>query len=144
MQTELLSGFPVVVELAVQWGEMDALGHVNNAVYFRYLESGRMEYFSRLGLFDDIRESGVGPILHSVNCRFRIPLTYPDRLAVGTRVVDVGVDRFTMQSRVISLGRNGIAAESHSVIVMVDYRAGKKSIVPDALREKIANLEKSS
>src|SRR5205807_2006177 len=44
----LLAGFPVVVELPVNWGEMDAYRHVNNVVYFRYFENARLEYFRRL------------------------------------------------------------------------------------------------
>ena len=46
---EIFRGFPIVIELPVQWGEMDAYGHVNNTVLFRYFESARMAYFERCG-----------------------------------------------------------------------------------------------
>src|SRR5688500_16571606 len=99
---EHLEGFPVVIDIPIAWGEMDAFGHVNNAVYFRYFESARIACFERLGLATTLAGSDVGPILASTHCRFRMPLRYPDTVAVGTRVDDVGVDRFLMRYRVIS------------------------------------------
>ena len=45
-----LAGFPVVVSWPVQWGDQDAFGHVNNTIYFRWFESGRIAYLKRLGL----------------------------------------------------------------------------------------------
>ena len=84
---ELLQEFPVVVELPVVWGEMDARQHVNNAVYFRYFESGRTVYFERLGVWKMIGDTGIGVILAAINCRFRIPLTFPDTISVGVREI---------------------------------------------------------
>ena len=55
----LLVGYPVVVELPVAWGEMDSYHHVNNVVYFRYLENARLEYFRRLPRFQIITESAA-------------------------------------------------------------------------------------
>jgi acyl-CoA thioester hydrolase len=141
---QLLADLPVVIQIPVAWGEMDALGHVNNAVYFRYIESGRMAYFARLGLMDEMRASGIGPILHSVRCRFRLPLTYPDTVSVGTGIQDTGADRFTMQSRVVSHVHGRIAAEAESVIVMLDYRAGVKFPLTEELRTRIQLVEEET
>jgi len=47
--SELLATFPVVITIPVAWGEMDAYGHVNNSVYFRYIESARIKYLSEVG-----------------------------------------------------------------------------------------------
>ena len=73
---------PVRLVLPVQWGEMDAYGHVNNVVYFRWFESARMAYFARLGWPEVGRATGVGPILHSTRARFRAPLEWPDEVEV--------------------------------------------------------------
>jgi len=141
VNAELLSGFPVVVELAVAWGDMDALAHVNNAVYFRYIESGRMAYFTRLDMLEEMRRTGIGPILHSASCRFRFPLAYPDTISVGTRISDVGEDRFTMETRIVSHTHNRVAAEAQSVIVMLDYGANRKVPLSPALRAGIQQIE---
>ena len=65
MEKKLLEGFPVIVEFPVAWGEMDALGHVNNIVYFRYFETARIAYFERVKLLELMEKTGIGPILAS-------------------------------------------------------------------------------
>src|SRR5207237_2253238 len=78
MPHELLTGFPVIVEQAVVWGEMDAYRHVNNVVYFRYFENARLEYFRRLDWTALERETGIGPILATTQAKFRKALSYSD------------------------------------------------------------------
>ena len=95
---DLLAGYPVVIEIPVAWGEMDAFQHVNNTVYFRYFESGRIAYFEHSGWTTRERTGDIGPILASVTCRFKFPLTFPDRVLVGTRADTIGEDRFTTVS----------------------------------------------
>ncbi len=141
MSEELLAGFAVIIEWPVAWGEMDALGHVNNAMYFRYIESGRMEYFTRAGMMDGLARNGVGPILHSVRCRFRLPLSYPDTVLIGTRVTEVGDDRFTMESKLASRRHGRVAAEAESIIVNLDYTANRKAVLSAELRNRLAELE---
>ena len=138
---ELLAGYPVVIQLPVAWGDMDAMQHVNNTVYFRYFESGRIAYFERLELMDQMKETGVGPILASASCRFKFPLTYPDTISVGVRVTDMGEDRFTMAFRVVSHRHQRVAAEGDGLIVTYDYRAGRKTLVPQEVRARIQALE---
>src|SRR5437870_12514587 len=94
---ELLKGFPVVVVQEVLWGEMDAYEHVNNVAYFRYFENARLEYFKQLGWFAYEDATGIGPILAATQARFRRPLTYPDTIAIGTRLHSIAEDRFQIE-----------------------------------------------
>ena len=80
-----LQSFAVVFETPVAWGEMDALGHVNNIVYFQYFESARMTYLEKIGLWQYVKDHWVCVILHSTNCRFRKPIEFPDTLLIGAR-----------------------------------------------------------
>jgi acyl-CoA thioester hydrolase len=121
---------------------MDAYGHVNNAVYFRWFESARMAYFARLGWPEVERECGVGPILHSTRARFRAPLEWPDEIEVATRAVEVGEDRFTMHYQVRSRGLGRLAADGEGVIVAFDYRSKRKAALPPLVRARIAALER--
>ena len=136
----MLEGFPVVIEAPVVWGEMDAFRHVNNTVYFRYFESVRIACFERVGFLDVMERTGVGPILASTSCRFKFPLTYPDTVSIGTRIVDLEETRFRMEYRVVSQRHQRVAAEGDGVIVSYDYREGRKAPVPDAVRERILSL----
>ena len=141
MSHDLLSDFPVIIELPVQWGEMDAYGHVNNAVLFRYFESARMAYFERCGFTGSYERDKIGAILHSTSCRFRRPLFCPDTALVGTRVSDVGEDRVTMEYRVVSRAQNDTAAEGTAIIVSYDYNHARKAPLPAAVREAIMKME---
>lgn len=139
--TDLLKGYPVVVETPVAWGEMDAFQHVNNIVYFRYFESARMAYFEKIEFMKMKEEIGIGPILASTNCRFRIPLSYPDHVSIGARISEIQEDRFLMKYAVVSRKHRKLAAEGDGLMVCYDYNTNSKAVIPDELRKRIAALE---
>lgn len=139
----LLVGFPVIVEQAVVWGEMDSYRHVNNVVYFRYFENARLEYFRRLDWFAYEKGTGIGPILAATQARYRKPLTYPDTISVGARISAVGADRCTMDYLVVSHALEAVAAEGQGTIVTFHYPEGKKVPMPEELRRRIEQLEAS-
>lgn len=137
----LLAGFPVVISLPVQWGELDAYGHVNNTVFFRYFESARMAYLERCGLVESYKQDRIGAILHSTSCRFRRALFHPDTVLVGAKVAQIDEDRFTMTYRVVSEQRQEVVADGTAIVVVFDYRKRSKTRIPDAVRQAIASLE---
>ena len=94
---EQLAGYPGRVDIVVAWGDMDAFGHVNNTVYIRWLETGRIAYFRQLDLSEFLGQASVAPILASIQCRYKAPVVFPDTVTVATRVKELGDDRFTMQ-----------------------------------------------
>ena len=139
---ELLKPYRIVVTTLVAWGDMDANRHVNNVVYFRYIEHGRLWYFHELGFSKLQLETGVGPILAWADCRFRLPLSYPDTVSIGARIVDVQEDRFTMQSVVVSHALKQVAAEGQQRLVSFDYRKNEKAPLPESIRQRIEEFEK--
>lgn len=136
-----VAGFPIVLTLPVQWGEMDAYGHLNNTVFFRYFESARVEYLARCGFLETYERDGVGAILHSTSCRFRRALVYPDTVQVAARASSVENDRFAMTYVLVSLAAAAIAAEGTGVVVAYDYRADRKTALPNEVRRLIAEIE---
>lgn len=138
---DLLKHCPVVIEIPVAWGEMDAFQHVNNIVYLRYFESARIAYFERLGYIELRQTTGIGPILGSLQCRFKIPVTYPDQVFVGTWVSQIDADRFIIQFQIVSQKHQKVAAEGEGVIVSYDYRENKKAPLPEEVKQRIQALE---
>jgi acyl-CoA thioester hydrolase len=138
---ELLIGYPVVIEIPIAWGEMDAFQHVNNVVYFRYFESARIAYFQRLDLLNLMEQTGVGPILASVQCRFKFPLTYPDTVSVGARATTIEEDRFTIENIVVSHRWQRVAATGSGVLVSYAYQQGQKTSLPPEVEARIMALE---
>lgn len=140
---ELLKDYPVVIDIPVAWGEMDALQHVNNIVYFRYFESVRVAYLEKID-FLAIGDTGdIGPILAETQCRYKIPLTHPDRIRVGGRASRVETDRFFMEYAVASQRHGKIAAVGAAEIVAYDYRNRVKAQIPKAIVARIREVEHS-
>lgn len=137
---ELLADYPVIVESPVIWGDMDAYEHVNNTVYFKYFETARIAFFEQVGFKDVKDETGIGPILASTQCQFRIPLTYPDTVSIGARVTEVKDDRFTMLYRVVSHNYKKVAAEGEGLLIAYDYRALKKAVLPKVIHQRIHEI----
>ena len=140
---ELISAYPVVIEIPIAWGDMDALQHVNNIVYFKHFESARISYFEKIDFLEVMNRTGIGPILASTQCRFKIPLTYPDHVTVGAKVDTIEKDRFIMKYTVISHKLKKIAALGEGVLVTFGYQNNKKAQIPDGIRKSIMDLEKS-
>jgi len=129
-----MSTFPVVITLPVLWSDMDALGHVNNARYFTWFESARIELALKAGL--DTTGKGVGPILATTQCDFVKPIHFPGTVCIGTRISTVGNTSVTMEYAVWLEGApDVIHARGSSVLVLMDYTTMQKVRVPDALRE---------
>ena len=141
---ELLKPYRIVVTTLVAWGDMDANRHVNNVMYFRYIEHGRLRYFHDLGFSKLQQECGIGPILAWADCRFRLPLSYPDTVSIGTRVIDLQDDRFTMQAVVVSHALEQVAAEGQQRLVSYDYRNNKKAPLPEPMRRLIEEFERGA
>ncbi len=133
--------YPVVVKQAVAWGDMDFMRHVNNVVYFRYFENARLEYFRRLNWFLYQEQTGIGPILSATQARFRRPLSYPDTIDIGARLLTMEEDRFTLEHRLVSEMLDDVAATGQVTIVAYDYNANKKTAIPEEIRQRIAALE---
>jgi acyl-CoA thioester hydrolase len=136
----LLGPYDVVITLPVQWGDQDALQHVNNTVYFRWFESGRIACWDRIGLWDLLRQSRVGPILASVSCDYRRQITYPDTVHVGSRIVRLGRTSFGMEQVVVSASQRAVAADGRSTVVVFDYAANIPTPIPDVLRRTVEAL----
>ena len=127
------------MKIPVAWGEMDSFGHVNNIYYLRYFETARIRFFEEIGLLQYLKERGIGPILAETSCRFRRPVFYPDTLTVGARIKSIGKTSFIMEFSVIS-DASGLAASGEARMVIYDYKASKKTDIPDHIKEKLSTL----
>ncbi|HUP99068.1 MAG TPA: thioesterase family protein [Aeromicrobium sp.] len=136
------SDFAHFVSLPVQWADMDAVGHVNHAVFFRYVESGRVAYFSALDEAIDVRAGmSDGPILADIQCSFLGQLRYPADIEVGTRTAKLGGKSFTVEAGIFLAGQDEPVATSRAVVVWFDYANQRTTAVPDHIRQRILEIE---
>jgi len=140
---ELLKDFTFVVDLNIEWGDMDALQHVNNIAYFKYFQAARIAYFEKINSDSVFGETPISLILASTQCKFIYPLAYPDSISVGVRVDAMADQYFTMKYSVVSHKHQRLAAIGDAKVVMFDYVNNKKDSIPRKIRKKIIDLEKA-
>ena len=141
MTHQSLDLYPSIISISVQWGDMDALGHVNNTVPIRWYESSRITYLETSGIAEAVVTLNVGPILAAVNCNYRRQLFYPDNVKVGGRVSRVGRSSITLEHVVLSERLGEVATDGESVMVIFDFDNQRPVRVPDEVREKIKDLQ---
>ena len=140
---ELLKDFTFVVDLNIEWGDMDALQHVNNIEYFKYFQVARIAYFEKINSDSVFGETPIPLILASTQCKFIYPLAYPDSVSIGVRVDTMADQYFTMKYAVVSHKHKRLAAIGDAKVVVFDYVNNKKVSIPDEIRKTIINFEKS-
>lgn len=138
---QLEKHYPLVISQYVIWGDMDAFGHINNKVYFRYFEDARIAYFEQAGINEHMTQFGIGPILAATHCNFKLPLDYPDRIHIATRSNIMSPKKINMESIVFSEQRGAVAAEGGGLIVYYDYNRGKSCEIPENIATAIRTLE---
>ena len=139
-----LKDFPVRIELPVQWGDMDALGHVNNTIYLRWMESARIEYLSRIYGTNQLIIDNVGPILASVQVDYFKSIKFPDRVECGASITKLGRSSYTMEYGIFSKTLEHIAVKSTAVIVKFNLVEGKSVALTDEEKQKIELLQEGS
>lgn len=124
--------------IPVRWGDMDALGHVNNTEYFRYMEQARIDWMEQLGL--PVLSQGEGPVIVATACQFRKPVVYPATVEVTIYADPPG--RSSVQHhyelRVVGDASQDIYAEGSAMVVWVNHDMGKSTPLPEAIRQALA------
>jgi len=125
--------------IPIRWGDMDAMSHVNNTIYFRYLETLRIDWFRSIGCMPEV--DGIGPVIINAFCSFIRQLEYPGEVLARHYVGDIGrstIDTFATLERADMPGV--IHATGGATVVWTDFRAQKSVPVPDDIRALIAGL----
>jgi acyl-CoA thioester hydrolase len=132
-----LADCPFTCRIQVRFADVDAMNHVNNAVYVTYLETARTCLWrERLAFRGSARD--VPFIVAHVAVDFRSPIAYEDEVTVGIAASHVGRTSFRFVYRIEASGR--LAAEAETVLVAYDYAAGKPKPLSDSLRTALTGL----
>ena len=139
MRFELPAEKKLVHELTLplRWGDMDAMGHINNTLYFRYMESCRLDWVFKLGASTEL--SGQGPVIVNAFCNFLRQLTFPGDVRVTMHVAEVGRSSIDSYHTIERLNEPGLVyAEGGARMVWTDYAAKKSAPIPDWFRACLA------
>jgi acyl-CoA thioester hydrolase len=133
-----MEGFRFVYPQEVAFGDLDAFGHVNNAMYLTYLENARIGYMREVLAIESLEELLV--IVAKVNIDFRTRASLGEALEIGARVSRIGTKSFDLDHEVRGPDGRLVAAAS-TTLVMFDYHGDATMPVPDLWRERIEAFE---
>jgi len=135
-----MDGFRHVHPISVRFKDIDALGHVNNAVVFTYIETARVPFMTALGIRStQVPIQDISFIVAHINCDFRRPIFYGQHVEVGTRVTDVGRSSMRLEHRIEADGN--LAAEGHCILVYYDYNSDRSIPLSAEILAKIEAFE---
>lgn len=125
------------VPIEVPYRDLDAMGHVNNAVYFSYFEFARQKYWEAAVGVETYLD--IGFVMASASIDYRLPARMGDRLDVEIHCPRTGTSSFDFTYR-ITRG-DELVAEGKSAQVLWDWRGGGKRVFTEELRRKIRDFE---
>lgn len=124
------------MRIPIRWGDMDAMGHVNNTIYFRYLEISRIEWLTEIGGTPD--PSGQGPVIVNAFCNFYKQLEYPGEIIAKHYTCNPGKSSFDTYITLERVDQPGmIYAAGGATTVWVDFPKQKSIALPDWVRAAI-------
>ncbi len=138
MKLEIPEKKKLVYELTlpIRWGDMDAMGHVNNTLYFRYMETIRIDWFKAIGALPN--PLGQGPVIVNAFCNFYRQFEYPDDVSIRMYVSDPGRSSFESWATMARASDpDTICAAGGATTVWTDVPAQKSAPLPDWLRQHL-------
>ncbi|MCV2215847.1 acyl-CoA thioesterase [Thauera sp. Sel9] len=119
--------------IPVRWGDMDAYGHVNNTVYFRYFEQARCEWAEKMGFQVSPKET-AGPVIINASCTFFAPVNYPATVVVRMYAGELGRTSVMTWYELYVEGEDRLYAEGAAKTVWMDNATGRSAPLPEAIR----------
>jgi acyl-CoA thioester hydrolase len=129
----------LTIPIEVRFRDLDAIGHVNNAVYLTYLEQARLAYWAELTGRVDLRSIDI--ILARVEIDYRSPVSLGESLDVAVRCVSLRRSSCTLALTLTERKSGRLVAEAQNVVVYYDYAAGRSLPIPETLRQRIRELD---
>lgn len=122
--------------IQVRWGDMDALGHINNAMYFRYMESARVAYLSKIGIL--LGHDNQSFVLANTMCNFILPISYPANLTIETYVSKLGNSSVDFIHKFINNDKKDeVTAIGLATAVWVNLIKNKAIALPKQIKDKL-------
>jgi len=129
-----------VERIPIRWGDMDAMGHVNNTLYFRYMEQARISWFEALVPEDEAWQS-TGIVIVNASCNYNRPITYPGTVEVRLQVGPPGGSSVPTFYDLRVDADPVPYAEGAAVVVFVNMKTQKPARIPDGIRERLLHAK---
>jgi acyl-CoA thioester hydrolase len=127
----------VTLDIAVQWGDMDAMQHVNNIIYLKWVESTRLLLFEELMQGSTAGIAKIGPILAWSDIKYIAPVVYPDTVKIEYDIIKLEDDRLHGRAHLYSHAQNRLVAISNNTLKAYDNELLKKAPIPSYWNERL-------
>lgn len=135
--------FHVELPIRLDWSEMDMFGHINNVMFFKFIQASRVNYWDRINLMRDYETKKIGPILASSSCLFKKPLVFPGNIITRVRTEFIKNSSLGLHHQILN-DKKEVAAEAQDVIVLFDFSKNEKITIPAEWRKNIEVIEERS
>lgn len=135
------AAYPRFLAMATRWSDNDAYGHVNNTVYYEFFDTAVNKVLIAAGLLDIARSSVIG-LVAETQCRYFIPVAFPDEVHAGVRVAHIGRSSVRYEIGLFRNQEDTVCAEGYFVHVYVDRATGRPTRLPDAMRGFLESLSR--
>ncbi|MCF4100422.1 acyl-CoA thioesterase [Gillisia sp. M10.2A] len=126
--------YKLSLEIRIDWSDLDTYSHVNNLVFMRIMQSGRVNFWEATGLAKDYDQMKKGPMLVSTHCDFKKSLYYPGTATIKTKLLYMKNSSFCLE-HVILNDKEEVCAVGKDVAVCFDFNLEKTYRIPEDLRE---------
>lgn len=123
------------IEINVQWGDQDALGHVNNTVFIRYFETARIHMFNESGIWKAFENSKLYVVLAKIECNFLRSIHFPETVIVQCGIVAVGNSSITIEHQIFTKSNGQLVANGQGIVVCADPVAQKSVKIPEDIKQ---------
>ncbi len=132
--------FPHVQSITTRWTDNDAYGHVNNIVYYSYFDTVVNTWLIGGGHLDIQKSPAIG-VVAETSCHYFSPLTYPETVTAGLRVIHLGRSSVRYEIAIFAEGSEVAAAQGGFVHVYVDRVTRRPVEIPGPLRAALQRLQ---
>ena len=130
------SDFDFWSSMKTRWRDMDALGHLNHAIYLEYMETARVDVYTQLGFSGVRKDMDESTILGSMDVHYLSQVKHPASLDVGHRICRVGSKSFDFLAAIFKENEEKPVCSALFKMVAFNYDLNKAILVPDLIRQK--------
>ncbi len=126
--------YPFPIKQQVLWGEMDAFNHINNVIYFRYFETGRVHFFNKTNLWKIFQDEDIRIVVGKLECNYIREIIHPAEIEISVGIKKIGNTSLIVHQKVIC--NDQISAHGDAIIVAT--KNGKPTPWTEKLRKEFA------
>lgn len=132
--------FNHITPIQLRFNDFDALGHVNNSVYFSFYDLGKTSYFEKV-MPDISVDKEVGVVIGHIEVSFLLPVYPGENVAVETAVVEIGNKSFKLLQQLVDVETSEVKCVAHTVMVCFDAKTKSTRYISDVWRKSMADFE---